>query len=49
MLYLLLGLVVFLGAHSVRIFAEDWRNQLIAARGPMVWKVLYSGVVHVSH
>jgi uncharacterized membrane protein len=42
MLLLLAGLVLFLGTHSVRIFAEDWRARTIAARGPGAWKGLYS-------
>ena len=42
MLYLLLGLVVFLGVHSVRIFAEDWRNQTRTRLGESAWKGLYS-------
>ena len=42
MLYLLLGLVVFLGVHSVRIFAEDWRNQTRTRLGEAAWKGLYS-------
>ena len=39
---LLLGLVVFLGAHSVRIFAEGWRTRAIARLGDKGWKGLYS-------
>lgn len=42
MVYLILGLVVFLGVHSVRIFAEDWRTQTIARIGAQPWKGLYS-------
>ncbi len=42
MLVLILGLVVFLGAHSARIFADDWRAQLIARIGEGAWKGLYS-------
>ena len=42
MTLLLLGLVLFLGIHSVRIFAEDWRTARIAAMGPNAWKALYS-------
>ena len=42
MTLLLLGLVLFLGTHSVRIFAEDWRGRRIAAMGPMAWKGVYS-------
>ena len=39
---LILGLVLFLGVHSVRIFANDWRTQTIAGRGEGTWKGLYS-------
>ena len=42
MLILLLGLVVFLGAHSVRIVAEPWRNAQIARLGEGKWKGLFS-------
>jgi uncharacterized membrane protein len=39
---LILGLVLFLGVHSVRIVANDWRTQVIAQRGEGTWKGLYS-------
>jgi len=39
---LILGLVLFLGVHSVRIVANDWRTQVIAQRGEGAWKGLYS-------
>jgi uncharacterized membrane protein len=39
---LLLGLVIFLGIHSVRIFAEGWRARQIARIGEGPWKGLYS-------
>jgi uncharacterized membrane protein len=42
MIVLTLGLVIFLGAHSVRIFAADWREAQIAARGPVAWKILFA-------
>ena len=42
MLYLVLGLVVFLGVHSVRIVADDWRTQTRARLGERAWKGLYS-------
>lgn len=42
MLVLVLGLILFLGAHSVRIFAEGWRRNLIARIGEGPWKGLYS-------
>jgi uncharacterized membrane protein len=42
MTLLLLGLVLFLGIHSVRIVADDWRTRFIAQRGAMPWKGVYS-------
>lgn len=42
MALLFLGLVVFLGVHSVRIFADDWRKRMIARLGGAGWKGLYS-------
>jgi uncharacterized membrane protein len=44
MTLLIIGLVLFLGIHSVRIFAEDWRMAQIARRGPNGWKGLYTVV-----
>jgi uncharacterized membrane protein len=42
MTFLILGLILFLGVHSVRIFAEGWRSAQIAQRGEGAWKGLYS-------
>jgi len=42
MTILVLGLIIFLGLHSVRIFAEDWRNATRARMGANAWKGLYS-------
>lgn len=42
MLYFLLGLVIFLGIHAVRIVADPWRTQMRARLGPLGWKALYS-------
>lgn len=42
MAMLVLGLVLFLGAHSVRIFAEGWRARTLARLGEKGWKGLYS-------
>lgn len=39
---LILGLILFLVPHSVRIFANDWRSAQIAQRGEKMWKGLYS-------
>jgi uncharacterized membrane protein len=42
MTLLVLGLVLFLGVHSVRIVADGWRGRVIAARGRLAWRGLYS-------
>lgn len=42
MVELLLGLMVFLGVHSTRIFADDWRSAMIERIGPLAWKGLYA-------
>ena len=42
MLLLIAGLVLFLGVHSARVFAEDARRRFIAERGENAWKGLYS-------
>jgi uncharacterized membrane protein len=38
MIWLILGLILFLGAHSTRIFADDWRARTMAAWGEMPFK-----------
>jgi uncharacterized membrane protein len=47
MTLLILGLVLFLGVHSSRVFAEGARQRFIAGRGLNAWKGLYS-LVSVS-
>ncbi|MDP3605272.1 MAG: NnrU family protein [Polaromonas sp.] len=42
MLILLLGLLVFLGVHSVRIVADGWRSATIARVGELPWKAVYA-------
>jgi uncharacterized membrane protein len=42
MTVLVLGLLIFLGAHSVRILAEGWRGRQLAKLGERRWKALYS-------
>ncbi len=42
MTLLIVGLIVFLGVHSVRIFAEGWRTQMRARLGENAWKGIYS-------
>lgn len=39
---LILGLLIFLGVHSLRIFANDWRNRQLARLGEKRWKGLYA-------
>ena len=42
MLLLIIGLVVFLGVHSVRILAPDWRDAQREKLGEGPWKGLFS-------
>ncbi|MCH7345932.1 NnrU family protein [Pelomonas sp. CA6] len=42
MLWLTLGLILFLGVHATRIVAEDWRSRQLARLGEKRWKGLYS-------
>ena len=42
MLVLIIGLILFLGVHSVRIVAPDFRRSRLAAMGEGKWKGLYS-------
>lgn len=44
MTLLILGLLLFLGAHSIRIVASDWRGRQLARLGEKGWKGLYSVV-----
>lgn len=39
---LILGLLIFLGVHSLRLFADDWRSRQLARLGEMRWKGLYA-------
>ncbi len=42
MTWLLLGIVLFLGIHSVSIIANGWRDAQVAQRGEGAWKGLYT-------
>jgi len=44
MLVLVLGLLLFLGVHSIRIVADSWRTAQIAKIGAGTWKGMYSVV-----
>ncbi|MDT8999599.1 NnrU family protein [Paucibacter sp. APW11] len=41
---LILGLILFLGVHSTRIIAEDWRSARRAAIGENAWKLGYTAI-----
>ena len=45
---LILGLVLFLGMHSLRIFADGWRTRQVARLGLKRWKALYAVVAIVG-
>jgi len=45
---LVLGLLIFLGVHSTRLFAADWRTTQVERRGLGAWKGLYSVVAVVG-
>ena len=42
MTFLVLGLILFLGAHSTRALADGWRSAMIARLGEGTWKGMYS-------
>ncbi len=42
MTLLALGLLIFLGAHSIRIVADDWRGRQIARIGSAGWRIAFS-------
>ncbi|WP_058553471.1 NnrU family protein [Thiohalocapsa sp. ML1] len=42
MLQLMLGLALFLGAHSIAIVRPDWRRRALARFGEVPWKLVYS-------
>lgn len=42
MIYLILGLVLFLGVHSLRIVADGWRTRTISRIGQYPWKGAYA-------
>jgi uncharacterized membrane protein len=44
MSFLIAGLVLFLGVHSIRIIADDWRTAQVARLGERQWKLAYTVV-----
>ena len=39
---LILGLLIFLGVHSLRLFANDWRGRQVARLGEGRWKGMFA-------
>ncbi len=42
MFVLIIGLVLFLGVHSVRIFSDNWRTAQVMRYGERPWKLAYT-------
>ena len=42
LIYLAAGLLLFLGVHSIRVFANDWRSRTLARIGEMPFKGMYT-------
>lgn len=42
MVWLIVGLVLFLGVHSISIVGHRWRDNMVARLGEPAWKGLYS-------
>jgi len=45
---LILGMVIFLGIHSVSIVAPGWRNGVAARLGDIPWKLIYAVVAVIG-
>ncbi len=41
MLWLIVGLILFLGAHSVSIVDVQWRDRMVTRLGPLAWNAAY--------
>jgi len=42
MVIFIIGIIIFLGSHSVRIFADPWRSSMIEKLGEKKWKGLHT-------
>ncbi len=42
MLYLVTGILIFVGTHSISIFNEEWRNRTADKLSTPIWKGIYS-------
>jgi len=45
---LIAGLVLFVGGHSVNLFAHQWREKMVSKLGLMPWKGLYAIVAGIG-
>ncbi|WP_020406421.1 NnrU family protein [Hahella ganghwensis] len=48
MMWLVIGLILFLGGHSISIFAGPWRDAMASRLGEITWKGIYSVVALVG-
>ncbi|WP_067096569.1 NnrU family protein [Marinomonas atlantica] len=48
MALLLVGLVLFIGIHSIRLFAPDWREFMMQQLGKNNWKILHAAVAIIG-
>jgi len=48
MIWLIIGLALFLGVHSVRMVAPAYRDQFIDQRGEKPWKGIYSVIAVIG-
>jgi uncharacterized membrane protein len=44
MLYLIFGLLIFLGVHSIRVVDDNWRTQTVARVGEKTYKGIYAAL-----
>jgi uncharacterized membrane protein len=42
MVYLLLGILVFFGVHSISLISRPWRDRMAARLGNLLWMIAYS-------
>jgi len=45
---LIIGLVLFLGVHSISIVNDPWRNRMVSRLGEVGWKALYGVIALVG-
>ncbi|MBR7888359.1 NnrU family protein [Marinomonas sp. A79] len=48
MLVLVIGLVIFFGVHSIRMFAPQWRERAMAHDGALRWKLRFGMITLIA-